>query len=213
MLLLGHVGITLGVAGLLNSALSKNHAPAVEQGNPEIQYTPESVTLQNSTSASKTAPWLVSLGDRIDIRILLIGSMLPDIIDKPVGLYFFRDTFSTGRIFCHTLLFLIFITLVGVCLYKLKGKPWLLVLSFGTFIHLLSDQMWLAHKTFLWPFYGLAFEREDITDWATKMLHALHTDPSVYLPEFAGMVVLIWFILVLVYRKKFYSFIKDGNVS
>jgi membrane-bound metal-dependent hydrolase YbcI (DUF457 family) len=85
------------------------------------------------------------------------------------------------------------------------------VLAFGTFIHLILDQMWLAYRTFLWPFWGFAFEREDITDWTAKMLRALYTDPSVYLPEFIGAVILVWFVLVLVRKKKLSSFLKSGK--
>jgi len=92
-----------------------------------------------------------------------LGSLLPDIIDKPVGQFFFRDTFSNGRIFCHTLLFLILITLAGLCLYRSRGKTWLLGFSFGTFMHLIQDQMWLEPRTFLWPLYGFAFEKIDLT--------------------------------------------------
>lgn len=211
MLLLGHVGITLGVAKLLNTTVSRNHDSIAISLNVRQPLPSASITAQSSTEARKT-PWLLALGNHIDVRLLLIGSMLPDIVDKPIGLYFFKDTFSTGRLFCHTLLFLILITLAGAYLYKVRRRVWLLVLAFGTFIHLISDQMWLAHRTFLWPFFGFAFEREDITNWAAKMLHSLYTDPSVYLPEFIGAVMLIWFFSVVVRKKKVSSFIKNGKV-
>jgi len=211
MLLLAHTGITLGVTKLLNTAISRNHASTTISQNVRQALPSQSIPAQSSTEARKT-PWLSALGNRIDVRLLLIGSMLPDIVDKPIGLYLFRDTFSTGRLFCHTLLFLILITLAGAYLYKVRGRVWLLVLAFGTLIHLILDQMWLSYRTFLWPFFGFAFEREDITDWAGKMLRALYTDPSVYLPEFIGAVILVWFAMVLVRKKKLGSFIRYGKV-
>ena len=211
MLLLAHAGITLGVTKLLNTAISRNSASTTVSQNVKEPLPSASITAQSSTEARKTL-WLSALGEHIDVRLLLIGSMLPDIVDKPIGLYLFRGTFSTGRLFCHTCLFLILITLAGVYLYKVRGRAWLLVLAFGTFTHLILDQMWLAYRTFLWPFFGFTFEREDIADWTAKMLRALHTDPSVYLPEFIGAVVLIWFVLVLVRKKKIYSFIRNGKV-
>ena len=213
MLLLGHAGITFGIAELLNSALPENSFTTTQQNNDRERFpdSAESVIAQSSTSVSKTQ-WPAALVNNIDTRLLLIGSMLPDIVDKSVGLYFFRDTFSTGRIFCHTVLFLILITLAGVYLYKSRGKVWLLVLSFGTFTHLVLDKMWLSTQTLLWPLHGFAFEREDATDWTAKMLHALYTDPGVYLPEFMGAFILIWFVVMLVRKKKVYSFIKNGSV-
>ena len=108
--------------------------------------------------------WLTSLANRIDIRLLLVSSLLPDIIDKPIGQLWLRGTLNNGRIFCHTLLFLLIITFIGVYLYRTRHRNWLLVLSGGVFTHLIFDEMWLMPGTLLWPLYGLAFERlEDLT--------------------------------------------------
>ena len=161
MLIFGHTGLTLGAAVVLNSVLGKRDHPAIRvnglkgQCQPSLRMPPA----QNSISVNS---WLYSLANRIDIRLLLIGSLLPDIIDKPVGQFFFRDTFSNGRIFCHTLLFLILISLGGLYLYYNRKKTWLLVLSFGTFTHLILDAMWRTPRTLLWPLYGLSFERVDL---------------------------------------------------
>jgi len=193
MLILGHVGITLGAAVLLNRALVKRHRL------PAIGRNPKS--------------WLTGLGNRIDIRILLIGSLLPDFIDKPVGQLLLRDTLNNGRIFCHTLLFVIVLTLAGVCLYRARRKTWLLVLAGGSFAHLVFDQMWLHPRTLFWPIFGLAFERVgDLTYWLRDVWYALLTEPTVYVPELAGTMILIWFTLALLRRRRVYSFLKNGQV-
>ncbi|MFP3975182.1 MAG: hypothetical protein ACLFVK_03050, partial [Dehalococcoidia bacterium] len=57
----------------------------------------------------------------IDYRIALIGSMLPDIIDKPLGIYIFTETFSNGRIYAHTLLFFLVLLLIGLFRYIRSG--------------------------------------------------------------------------------------------
>ncbi len=213
MLILGHAGITLGAAVLLNGAFSRSHSlPTRETKLKEhLQASCELVPAQNCTSGSR-ASWLTSLANHIDIRLLLLGSLLPDIIDKPIGQFFFRETFSNGRIFCHTLLFLILITPAGYYLYQNRGKLWLLVLSFGTFMHLIQDQMWLEPRTLLWPLYGLAFERIDLTYWAQNILYALRTDPGVYVPELVGAGILIWFALALVRRRKVRTSIRNWQV-
>lgn len=108
------------------------------------------------------ASWFTSLGNSIDMRLLLVGSLLPDIIDKPVGMFFFRDSLSNGRIFCHTLLFLILVTVAGLYFYRRYSKTWLLAFSFGTLTHLVFDQMWRTPQTLFWPLFGLPFERADI---------------------------------------------------
>ena len=213
MLVFGHAGITLGAAVLLAGALTGSRFSktaeneATESSSHSSQIVP---TLSNSPSHK--ASWLTSLGSRIDIRLLLIGSLLPDIIDKPVGQLFFRETFSNGRIFCHTLLFFIIITLVGFYIYRRRSQIWLLVLSFGTFTHLIFDKMWRFPHTLLWPVYGLAFERIDLTHWIVDMLYALLTYPDVYVPELVGSAILIWFVLELVRSRKVFAFVKYGQV-
>jgi hypothetical protein len=146
------------------------------------------------------------------MRILIIGSLLPDIIDKPVGIAFFPDSFSSGRIFCHSLLFIVPITLVGLYLYKRWTKTWLLVLSFGSFMHLLLDRIWRAPATMFWPFYGSSFETEDLTYWTERLLYGLIRNPQILIPELIGAVILIWFAVVLIYRKKILAFLKYGHI-
>ena len=41
----------------------------------------------------------------VDLRFLALGSVLPDLLDKPIGTIFFADTFASGQIFGHSLLF------------------------------------------------------------------------------------------------------------
>jgi membrane-bound metal-dependent hydrolase YbcI (DUF457 family) len=156
------------------------------------------------------ASWLTSLAERIDIRLLLIGSLLPDIIDKPVGLFFFRDIFSYGRTFCHTLLFLILITLGGLYLYWSHNKTWLLVLSFGTFTHLILDLMWLTPRTLLWPLYGFSFEGFDFSCLMPDIFYALLINPIICIPELVGAAVVIWFVWLLVRREKLLAFLRNG---
>lgn len=210
MFVLGHAGITLAAAVLITAALAKVQPTATRvnrlRGQP--QASPGMSASQDSSSVG-IASWLTSLVDRIDIRLLLIGSLLPDIIDKPVGMFFFRDTFSSGRIFCHTLLFLIVITLGGLYLYWKRNKTWLLVLSFGTFTHLILDRMWLTPRTLLWPLYGFSFERVDLSYWTQAMFYALLTNPTTYISEVVGAVIVIWFVLLLVRKGNLYSFFRN----
>jgi membrane-bound metal-dependent hydrolase YbcI (DUF457 family) len=197
MLIFGHAGITLGAALLGNTALGK--------GSPKAEPS------QNALSGGR-ASWFTSLMNHVDVRLLLVGSLFPDIIDKPVGQFFFRDIFSNGRIFSHTLLFVLFITLFAIYLYRSREKTWLLVLSFGTFTHLICDQMWLTPQTLLWPLYGFAFERLDLTFWTQNIFYALFSAPGVYIPELLGLMILGWFGLTLVRRRKLGRFIKSGQV-
>ncbi len=202
MLVLAHAGITLGTAALLNEAVSKSRHRA----------SPSKVLLAPNPTSKHGASWFISLGNHIDIRLLLLGSLLPDIIDKPIGQFFFLDIFSSGRIFCHTLLFLLVISLVGLYLYKRKQKTWLLPLSFGIFMHLILDQMWLNPQTLLWPLYGFAFPKANLSHWLGDTFVTLLTEPSIYIPEIIGALVLGIFFWQLIRLRALNNFIMKGTI-
>ena len=210
MLLLGHTGITLGIAVLFTGAFTRRHSFFAEE-TQRLGHSSEIHSSKNSSTDNKTR-WLSSLMSHMDIRVLLIGSLLPDIIDKPIGLFFFGDTFSSGRIIGHTLLFFILTLLPGLYLYHNRRKIYLLSLSFGTFTHLVFDQMWHDPRALFWPIYGAAFIKIDLATWMPNILHALMTDPEVYVPEVLGAVVLVWFTLVLVRKRKVLHLLKHGQM-
>ena len=190
MLILGHAGITLGAATLLAGAAESRH----------------------SSPASKVS-WFTHLSSYVDIRILLIGSLLPDIIDKPVGQYLFSETFSNGRIFSHSLLFLVLITAAGFYLYKRHRKVWLLTLAAGTLMHLILDRMWQAPRTLFWPFLGTNFDRIDLTNIVYNVLLEFLSNPALYIPEAVGMAILLWFGLELVKKRRIGTFFKYGKAG
>lgn len=213
MLLFGHTGITLGVAALLANALPGGYfsratgSEAIESSS-RFSQVPQTV----SDIPSRRTSWFVSLGTRMDIRLLLIGSLLPDIIDKPVGIFFFREAISSGRIFCHTLLFLFLVTMAGVYLYRSQGRTHLFAVSLGILTHLIFDQMWRNPHTLFWPFLGLIFDRADVSEWLIGMYNALLTDPETYLTELAGAIILVWFAITLVLQRKALHFLKSGKI-
>jgi membrane-bound metal-dependent hydrolase YbcI (DUF457 family) len=185
MLVLGHTGITLGAATLL-------------AGASNYKQTGES--------------WFTRLSRYVDIRFLLVGSLLPDIIDKPVGQYFFRETFNNGRIFSHTLIFLIVIAAVGFYIFKHHRQVWMLSLAVGTLMHLVLDEMWNTPATLFWPLTGVNFPAVGLTGWAAGIIEALFSEPAVYIPEAVGLVILLWFSAILIRKREFGAFIKSGKV-
>ena len=214
MLLFGHAGITLGSAVLLAKLLPYRSFSGTT-GNTVIQSHSASARLTESQGnlQGHLASWLGLLGNNIDIRVLIIGSLLPDIIDKPLGYLFFRNAIGTGIAFAHSLLSLFLVTLAGAYLYKKYGKTGLPVISFGVFTHLIFDEMWLKPRTLFWPLNGFTFARGDATTWIPGMLEALMTDPQVYIPELVGLAVLVWFLLTLVWSHKVFYFLKWGRVQ
>jgi len=193
MLVLGHVGITLGaielVSGIVKRTVQKpgreeEKIPSTSIGNPGA--------IKNSSVVSPS--WLNILAKPKEWPFLVIGSLLPDIIDKPVGLILFRDTFQNGRIFSHTILFLAIITVIGFFIYRRYGITGGIALSLGTLMHLVLDQMWLTPDTLLWPLFGWSFKKTVTGNWVGDIFDALLHDPSVYVPEIIGAVIIIFLL-------------------
>jgi hypothetical protein len=96
----------------------------------------------------------------IDLKYLAIGALLPDLIDKPIGMIIFASTFASGRIIGHTLLFSLSLFLMGLYIYEKRKDIKVLSLASGSFFHLMEDQMWASPKTLFWPLLGLKFPRD-----------------------------------------------------
>lgn len=209
MLLFGHIGITLASAVLGFGLTDKLRHGIAEDRLEEISTNRDDYS--SNKHQDRKASFFRSLTDRLDIRFLLAGSILPDIIDKPIGIYFLGETLSSGRIFSHTLLFLTLVTVVGLMLKRYSGKSWVLALSLGTLFHLILDQMWQMPKTLFWPLLGLAFERMDTSNWLGNIIVTLLTKPEVYVPEIIGMIILISFIWDLLHSRELETLIKSGK--
>jgi hypothetical protein len=213
MLLFAHIGITLGTATLLANLVP--HRSSLR----EVKEEEERPVVERCQTASATVgssgpgvSWIHTLRKYADIRFILVGSLLPDIIDKPVGLVLFRETFSNGRIFSHSLLFIVALGITGVFLYRRYHRSWLAALAAGTFMHLILDQMWHSPRTLLWPLYGFAFPRADITDWLSGLIRVWFTELEAYVPELVGLAVLGWFLWVLVRGKTLFAFLRHGQI-
>jgi hypothetical protein len=84
------------------------------------------------------------------------------------------------------------------------------VLSFGPFLHVILDEIYLEPRAFLCPFYGFAFEKTDVDDFAGKMLQEIHTDVTLYVPGMIWAAILAWFVLLLVRRSEVLDFPRTG---
>ncbi len=133
--------------------------------------------------------------DRMDLRLLLVGALLPDIIDTPVGLAGF-GTFGGVRLFSHTILFATAVMMV-VVLATRRGRPrkrWM-PLAIGILTHLLLDAMWLDSETLLWPFLGLDFAASGFGS-AGELVASILTDWRVWALEIVGAGYLAYLVSV-----------------
>jgi len=196
MLLFGHAGITLGVA-LLGAGILGHRKTMVSYGKAA---SPHLRTV--SRAVDRLSKW-------VDIRWILVGALLSDIIDKPLGLLFM----SNGRVFAHSLLFLGLLSIAGVVLHWRKGWTWMYALAFGTLFHLVLDFMWQTPEVFLWPKYGVAFPVMDESAWLSDLWAGFLSAPLVSVPEVLGFGVCITFLVALMLRRKVWQWLRRGTLE
>jgi hypothetical protein len=121
--------------------------------------------------------WLVFRDPAVDHRVVVLGALLPDLVDAPFG----------GARLLHTVA--ASAALLVVVMLVTRGRRharrrWLF-LPVGTFLHLVFDGMWTRTQTFWWPAFGWTLEGR---------LPALDHGPGVLVAEeVAGALALAWF--------------------
>jgi membrane-bound metal-dependent hydrolase YbcI (DUF457 family) len=126
----------------------------------------------------------------VDVRFLVFGAILPDLIDLPLGTILLADKYSSGRLWAHSLLAP---TVLGVAtlVFTRRGarrKAWIAI-AVGMFFHLLLDGMWRVTEVFAWPLFG-DFPKGASPFWPAAWSRAL-SDPIRWLEEIAGLAYLV----------------------
>jgi inner membrane protein len=129
--------------------------------------------------------WLLSWRStfRIDYRLILIGAILPDLVDKPVAFLLNLDS----RLWAHTFLFLFAI----LALSFVPSWRSLRFIGFGVATHLLLDQIWNEPRVVLYPAYGWTFPAAafNVDRWFDALAH----DAVVQVSEVVGFALLVAF--------------------
>ena len=125
------------------------------------------------------------------MAFVALGSMLPDLVDKPLGWIVF-GTPAMGRIYAHTILFL----LVLLAISALTRSNQLASMSGGVTTHLVLDTMWNSPVTLLWPLLGNFPDRTGtgVEGYLEMLIHGL-SNPMISVPEALGLIYLIYYVL------------------
>lgn len=186
MFVLGHVGISMGIVLAFVLYYTKYIAKGITSN---------------------------SLLDKIDFRIIAVSAMLPDIVDKIIGMWILGEEVSNGRIFTHSLITVTIFSLAFLNISKIKFSkitiPTLYV--FPVFLHLVLDGLWELPGTLFWPLMGTRFPRVDVEfgDYFELLL----SSPVAWMGELIGiMIIFVLFIRYRVYlRENLVLFLKKGR--
>ncbi len=167
MIFAGHIGLTLAIA--------KYGPRAIADMSRRVRPPSGSHTFRPS--------WV----ERLDDRALILGSVLPDVVDKPLALFISPTLVGHSlRNYGHTLVFAILVLAAAVALAALVKRQWPIVLALASAGHLVLDMMWYSHRILLWPFPASTFSPRFIHEWGP--------DPDLLyvVAEAAGIVVICY---------------------
>ena len=204
MLFFGHIGMTTGVVKLCQELTlgkqSSRHEILLKSQSGKVQ------SRQHNLRAN------VRDGiESIDYRFILLGSLLPDIIDKPMWLFTYNLGWA-GRGYAHTFLFSFLLLIGGLILATRWNKMWLITIAVGCFIHLLFDQMWLNPTALWWPLLGPIL-REAPSGWLLSLTEGLMSNPYVYISETVGFIITCYIALRLMISGRVRHFLKTGDID
>ena len=144
--------------------------------------------------------WNVFRDPALDHRLLVLGAVLPDLVEAPFG----RVGPLHSLVGATGVLAAVMVATVGRRLLRRR----LLAIAIGVFFHLVLDGVWATSQAFWWPLQGLAFDDVPIP--------ALDRSPVVAVVlEAAGLaaVVWAWFRFGLTDADRRRRFLRDGHVD
>lgn len=159
---------------------------------------------------------------RLPIGFILLGTVLPDLIDKPL---YYGLSYLTGlqgaelgmiagtRSFGHSAVFLIALTLISA-LFRIR---WLAALCLGIATHLLLDNVGdrillgsgYTAKALVWPLMGWQFPVYPYHGLQNHLSKA--KDPYFVFSEVAGALILFWEYWKQKQRHEIASWITEGQ--
>lgn len=117
-----------------------------------------------------------------------VGSILPDVIDKPLGRVLLP--LGSGRLIGHSMAFLLLLYSIGLWRRDLA-------LSFATALHLIEDSMWLQPVILFWPLLGgfPVFEPVSRREYISGILmEYIPTRSPSFISEMAGSAIILTYI-------------------
>ncbi len=122
------------------------------------------------------AVWFVFRDERFDYRTLMIGAVLPDIIDIPTGgVWVFHSV--TASVLALTLV-------MGIWRRGSSRRRSLLGVPIGMFFHLVFDGAFANTASFWWPFTGLTMDSANVP--------SIDRGPLNVVLEIVGVALLTW---------------------
>jgi inner membrane protein len=134
----------------------------------------------------------VTLGRRrVDYRFVLIGAVLPDVVDGVLNVVWLHE--PAGRSMAHTIVAVIVVTVVILLTFEGERRLSVFGIGVGWLLHLVGDGMWQAPRTFLWPAFGTDFALRPAEPYSWDLLAHPLDHLVTWGGELVGLALLAWF--------------------
>jgi LexA-binding, inner membrane-associated putative hydrolase len=134
---------------------------------------------------------------KVDLRFLVVGAILPDIVDMALGTVLLAGTLATGELWFHTLIApTVYMIIVLLLTRRGRRRRAFMALGIGWLFHLLIDGMWTDPQIFFWPFFGWEIPAGTAPYWHMAWDRAF-SDPWRWIEELIGLGYLAWLWLAV----------------
>lgn len=164
--------------------------------------------------------------NHIDYRIVMIGSMLPDIIDKPLVQIIYGLENHEGHFIAHSLIFSVLMIVIGMIIFPMNTNKSVFLLGIYSLIHQLFDKMMLIPNIFFLPnansghfmiLKRLEFVHDITIPIYTRFPYLMGVviyfeKPYVFISEVIGFSIIVYFTYELFTNKGYIKFFKYGRL-
>ncbi|HNX16784.1 MAG TPA: metal-dependent hydrolase [Methanoregula sp.] len=133
--------------------------------------------------------------DKNIIVFCAIGSVLPDLIDKPLGYIIFNSTLSNGKIFFHSLSILILFFIAGLIAWHWFRSNAFLWVTVGVLCHQVVDAMWMYPVTWFYPLLGSFPQGTPRPDYIVQVIRYESSSPTEWIFFIAIAAILVILIV------------------
>lgn len=200
---LGPIGLTVAFVWVLNWVLRR-----LQESGGLISGLSEAHDGGVGGTRGRVADRLVT---RIDYRLILLGALIPDLIDKPLIFLVDPDFINSSlRSVGHSLVgAVVMLAVVWIVTRRWQGAS---VSSFGFALglHLLMDRMWEMPEVLLWPMLGRMLPAQDIpfSHWFRIHFEQFPTTPS----DLIGIALLVLFVAQVLRSRGVLRLLKTGQL-
>lgn len=149
---------------------------------------------------------------QVDYRIVIVFSLLPDLIDKPLSKLLESSFMYESRAVGHSLVFLGAIGLFAAVRWFWNKDTGLFLVFLAAFFHDVFDVMWFHPGIFFWPIEGWQFPKLMAEAWLGTIQLGGYSIKQRELFDNISVLILLYFFMKIALRGKIFEFVRKGKL-